>query len=81
METPRVSPWTETVGESVAASDTTLIRVEKLLTSTQTLIDATRLRIRDSRAVIADANTLRDPAAHPIQSREGFLPAEMTVAA
>jgi hypothetical protein len=71
----------ETFNETVAASDSTLIRLQKLLLSSQAIVDATRLRIRDSRRMISDANALRDPAAHPVQSREGFLPTELALAA
>lgn len=81
MESAHPPSWTETVEQTVAASDTTLIRMQNLLTSSQAIIDATRLRISDSRAAIADANALMCPATHPVQSRKGFLPAEMTVAA
>jgi len=80
MET--ASPFVpETVEETLTTSDAVLVRVQRVLTSTQAIVFSTRLRIRDSRELIMDANTLRTPATHPVQSREGFLPSEMTWAA
>jgi hypothetical protein len=81
MESARPRSFAATVEDTVARSHHLLIRIQTLLTSSQAMIDATRLRIRDSRTLIADANTLRIPAAHPVQSREGFLPAELIWAA
>jgi hypothetical protein len=69
------------VDDRIADSNDLLIRLQKLLTSSQAMIDATRLRIRDTRVLIDDVNTLRIPAAHPVQSREGFLPTEVVFAA
>ena len=80
MDIPPSAPVPETIEESVAASDAVLTRLEKLLTATQGIVFSTRRRISDSRTIIADANTLRMPAAHPVQSREGFLPSELLVA-
>jgi hypothetical protein len=71
----------ETLDETAAASDDVLLRVQKLLTSSHTIIHATRVLIMDSRQLIADTNVTRIPAAHPLQSRQGFLPPEMVSAA
>jgi hypothetical protein len=80
METS-APPVAETLEETAAASDAVIVRVHRVLTTTQAIVFSTRLRIRDSRELIMDANTLRTPAAHPVQSREGFFPSEMTSAA
>ena len=79
MDTRQPPP--ETIDETAAASDAVLWRLQKLLTASQAMIFATRQRVKDSRALITDVNMLRIPAGHPVQSREGFLPAEMAVAA
>ena len=71
----------ETLEETATSSDAVIVRVQKVLTATQAIIFSTRLRIRESRELIADANTLRAPAVHPVQSRQGFLPSEMTFTA
>jgi hypothetical protein len=81
MET-RPPPFrSETFEETAAASDAVLMRVQKLLTASQVIVDASRVLIRDSRQLMADTNTLRIPAAHPLQSKQGFLPPEMSFAA
>jgi hypothetical protein len=79
MDTVLVVP--ETLDETATATDALLGRVQQVLTATQAIVFSTRLRIRDSRELIADANALRTPAAHPVQSREGFLPSERPLAA
>jgi len=71
----------ETVEETLTTSDAVLVRVQRVLTATQAIVFSTRLRIRDSRELIMDADTFKTPAAHPVQSGEGFLPSEMTWAA
>jgi len=79
MET-RPPPAHETLGQTVAASDAVLMRVQQVLFASQAMIDATRHVIRQSRQLITDTNALAVPVAHPVQSRQGFLPSELIFA-
>jgi len=81
MDAPPSDATPETLAETASASSELVTRVQKLLTATQAIVFSSRLRIRNSRELIDDANALRTPAAHPMHSREGFLPSETLLAA